>query len=56
MRALEVILVDDVVDAFALVSADVLGVRVRQFLVVLYGEVLPLDVLFEFFSLDVAFG
>ena len=56
VRALQVLLVDDVVDAFALMSSDVLGVRVRQLLVVLYREVLPLDVLFEFFSLDVAMG
>lgn len=55
MRALEVVLIDDVVDSFALMSSDVLRVRVRQFFIVLYCEVLPLDVLLEFFSLLATF-
>ena len=56
MRALEVILVDDVVDALATMSSDVLGVRVLEFLVMLYCEVLFLDILFEFFSLYTPVG
>lgn len=50
MRCSEVILVDDVVDALAFVVADVLEIRILQFLVMLYREILPLDDLFEFFA------
>ena len=55
VRALQVVLVDDVVDSLALVSSNVLRVRVRQFLVVLYREVLSLYVFLEFLSFGMAF-
>ena len=56
MRCLQVVLVDHVLDAFALVLADVLRVGILQFLVVLNREILPLSVLLEFLSLLVPSG
>jgi len=54
VRSLQVLLVDDVVDALALMRTYVFGVRICELLVVLDGEVLPFDMLFELFSLNVS--
>jgi hypothetical protein len=54
VRSLQVLLVDDVVDALALMRTYMFGVRVCELLVVLDGEVLPLNMLFELFSLNMS--
>jgi len=54
VRSLQVLLVDDVVDALALMRTYVFGVRICELLVVLDGEVLPLDMLFELFPLSMS--
>jgi hypothetical protein len=51
---LKIFNVNDVLDALATMGTDVLGFRVLDVLVVLDGEILSFDLLFEFFSLAVA--
>ena len=54
VRSLEVLLVDDVVDALALMRTYLFSVRICELLVVLDREVLPLNLLFELFPLSVS--
>ena len=54
VRPLKVVNVNNIVNFFATMLADELGVCILQLLVVLNCEVLPLDLFFEFFSLTMA--
>ena len=53
MGSFQVLNVDNVVNTFSSVSADILSFRVDQLLLWLNCEVLTLNSLFEFFSLTV---
>lgn len=56
MRGLKVVLINYIINSFASMGAYVLRVCIVKFLIMLYGEVLPLDVLPIDFSFDVSFS
>lgn len=56
MRTFQVLLVDNIVNAFAFVLAYMLRLGIIKLFVMLNGEVLPLNFLFKLFSLNMALG